>query len=193
LSVVARDWNTDRHGDIMGKEKYARFASDSGHTQSDPAMTHHDLLRRAIELAEGHSAGGRNGPFGAVVARAGKVLGEGWNRVVETHDPTAHAEILAIRDACQKAGRHHLHDCVIYCSTEPCPMCLAAIYWARIPLVLFACSRHDAEAAGFDDSLIYDEVPRAWEERHVEGRQLLREEGLRVLESWAENPDRWEY
>ncbi|MFC1660662.1 nucleoside deaminase [Gemmatimonadota bacterium] len=156
-------------------------------------MSHETFLRKAISLAEEHSAEGRSGPFGAIVVLNGEIVGEGWNQVVDRSDPTAHAEILAIRDACERLGRHSLDHSVIYCSTEPCPMCLSAIYWARIPKVFFACSRYDADVAGFDDSLIYTEMSRGWEERILDGTQMLREEGFRVLERWMENPEKVEY
>jgi guanine deaminase len=145
------------------------------------------LLREAIRLAGLHSASGRNGPFGAVVARRGEVVGEGWNRVVELGDPTAHAEILALRDAAARLGTHVLEECVLYSSCEPCPMCLAAAYWARIPRVVFAASREDAARAGFDDDDLYGEMARAWGRRRTLGEQLLGAEGRAVLEAWRGN------
>ncbi|MDP2957456.1 MAG: nucleoside deaminase [Longimicrobiales bacterium] len=151
------------------------------------------LLREAIRLARVHSASGVNGPFGSVVARGGEVVGEGWNRVIELGDPTAHAEVLAIRAAAARLGNHVLADCVLYTSCEPCPMCLAAAYWARIPRVVFAASKEDAAAAGFEDHDIYLELPRAWAERRVRGEQLLSGEGRAVLEAWRANPHRVDY
>jgi len=151
------------------------------------------FLRRAIELAREHSAGGRGGPFGALVVCRGEVAGEGWNQVVEEADPTAHAEIKAIREAARRKGTHLLDDCVLYASCEPCPMCLAAIYWARIPRVVFAGRSEDAGAVGFDDAVIARELRLSWEERRIESRQALREEALGVLQEWKENPEREEY
>ncbi len=151
------------------------------------------LLLRAIQLAKTHSKTGRNGPFGAVVARGGEVLGEGWNQVVKGKDPTAHAEIVAIREAAHRLGTHVLADCAIYCSCEPCPMCLAAIYWARIPRVVFAATGDDAKAVGFDDTRIGLEFALEWDERDLSWDQMLQEEGRKVLEAWRENPDRKEY
>jgi tRNA(Arg) A34 adenosine deaminase TadA len=151
------------------------------------------LLREAIRLAGLHSASGRNGPFGAVVARGGEVVGEGWNRVVELGDPTAHAEVLAIRDAAARSGTHELSDCVLYSSCEPCPMCLAAAYWARIPRVVFSASKEDAARAGFDDADIYGELAVAWERRSTAGEQRLVAEGQAVLEAWRENRRKQEY
>ncbi|NJD18925.1 MAG: nucleoside deaminase [Gemmatimonadetes bacterium] len=151
------------------------------------------LLREAIRLAGLHSASGRNGPFGAVVARGGEVVGQGWNRVVELGDPTAHAEILALRDAAARLGTHVLDECVLYSSCEPCPMCLAAAYWARIPRVVFAASKEDAARAGFDDAEIYGELAVEWGRRATAGEQFLSEEGRAVLEAWRANSGKQEY
>ena len=151
------------------------------------------FLRQAIQLAREHSVADNGGPFGAVVVREGKVVGRGWNQVVRALDPTAHAEVLAIRDAARRLGTHVLDDCAIYCSCEPCPMCLSAVYWARIPRVVFAGAGEDAKAAGFDDTLIAHELSLGWEDRALRSTQALREEGQKVLEEWAQNPDRVEY
>ena len=151
------------------------------------------FLREATRLAGLHSSSGRNGPFGAVVARGGEVVGEGWNRVVELGDPTAHAEVLALRDAAARLGTHVLEDCILYSSCEPCPMCLAAAYWARIPRVVFAASKEDAARAGFDDADIYGELATPWERRRTVGEQSLAAEGRAVLEAWRENRRKQEY
>ena len=156
-------------------------------------MNERALLLRAIQLAKAHSKSGRNGPFGAVVARGSEVLGEGWNQVVGSKDPTAHAEIVAIREAARQLGTHVLTDCTIFCSCEPCPMCLAAIYWARIPRVVFAATGDDARAAGFDDTRIERELVLEWEKRGVSWSQMLKDKGRKVLEDWKRNPDRLEY
>ncbi len=152
-----------------------------------------DLLLRAIELAERHSADGLHGPFGAVVARDGVVLGEGWNQVVSGRDPTAHAEVMAIRKAAARTGSHHLEGCTIYCSCEPCPMCLGAIYWARIRRVVYACTAEDAREAGFDDADLYEEMTLDRGDRRVESEQRLRDRGVRVLRAWASNPHHVDY
>ncbi len=144
-------------------------------------------------MAEEHSLAGTAGPFGAVVVRRGEVIGQGWNRVVEAQDPTAHAEVLAIREAAMRSGSHVLDDCVLYSSCEPCPMCLGAIYWARIPRVVFASSAEDARAVGFDDTVIAQELTLLWKDRSIQGRQTLRKEGRAVLEQWKQRPDRVEY
>jgi tRNA(Arg) A34 adenosine deaminase TadA len=151
------------------------------------------LLREAIRLARERSASGVNGPFGAVVSRGGAVVGEGWNRVVELGDPTAHAEVVAIRAAAERLGTHELSDCVLYASCEPCPMCLAAAYWAHIPRVVYAASKEDAARAGFDDADLYREVGLAWEGRRIVGERRLADEGRSVLEAWASNSRRREY
>jgi len=134
-----------------------------------------------------------NGPFGAVVVREGQLVGEGWNRVVETSDPTAHAEILAIRDAARTLGTHDLSDCILYASCEPCPMCLSAIYWAHIREIHFAASKEDASAAGFDDALILSELEKGWEGRSLPAHQALVREGAEVLREWMQNPRKVQY
>ena len=151
------------------------------------------FLRQAIRLARDHARDGTGGPFGAVVVRGDEVVGTGWNQVVEGTDPTAHAEILAIREAAGRMGTHLLDDCVIYCSCEPCPMCLSAIYWSRIPRVVYASSGVDATRAGFDDTLISRELQANWADRSLQSDQALTEEGKKVLEEWAQDPDRKKY
>jgi len=152
-----------------------------------------EFMRRAIELAQHGIDDGQGGPFGAVVVRDGEIIGEGCNRVTSTNDPTAHAEIVAIRAACAKLNNFQLDNCVIYTSCEPCPMCLGAIYWARPARMYFACNREDAAAIGFDDHFIYNEIERPIEQRHIESINFLREEGLQVFENWANKPDKTEY
>jgi guanine deaminase len=156
-------------------------------------MSDQSLLRDAVDLARIHSADGRNGPFGSVIARDGEIVGRGWNRVVETYDPTAHAEVVAIRDAGRRLDTHVLHGCTIYCSCEPCPMCLSAIYWARIGRVVYASTQEDARAAGFDDSHIHSEISAPWTERAVAAVHVPMQEAREVLRTWRENPHRIEY
>ncbi len=156
-------------------------------------MSDLEFLKEALHLARTHSREGEAGPFGAVVVRAGEVVGRGWNRVVEDHDPTAHAEILAIRDAAHRLGTHVLDACVLYSSCEPCPMCLGAIYWARIPRVVYAAAAEDAAAAGFDDAIIAQESRLTWKERALESRRDLEADGRRVLEEWRRTPKRKAY
>src|ERR1700761_2068275 len=122
-------------------------------------------MRAAIRLSRTKMKAGFGGPFGAVVVRKGKVVGRGWNQVTSTNDPTAHAEVVAIRDACKRLKTFQLDDCDLYTSCEPCPMCLSAIYWARIPAVYYGNTRQDAAAIGFDDDFIYQQIPLPPEKR----------------------------
>lgn len=146
----------------------------------------------AIRLAEKNVADG-GGPFGAVVARGGEVVATGVNRVVPSCDPTAHAEVNAIRAAASALGRFDLSDCELYTSCEPCPMCLGAIYWAHIGRIYYACDRNDAAAAGFDDRFIYDELSRGVDSRRVVTTRLLGEQGRRVFDMWNTRDDKVPY
>jgi guanine deaminase len=158
-------------------------------------MTEQDVnfMRRAIELAQQGIEANDGGPFGAIVVKDGQIIGEGNNCVTSTNDPTAHAEVVAIRNACRKLGTFQLSDCVIYTSCEPCPMCLGAIYWARPKQFFFACTREDAANAGFDDDFIYEEIVLPITERRIKTDFLLREEGLMVFNNWANKPDKTQY
>jgi tRNA(Arg) A34 adenosine deaminase TadA len=150
------------------------------------------LLLRAVKLAEeGIAKGG--GPFGAVIAKDGIILAESVNRVVINSDPTAHAEVLAIREAAAVLKSHDLVNCSIYCSCEPCPMCLGAIYWAGIRKVIYACNRHDAEKAGFSDSFIYDEIILEPSERQVKFIRIGNVGGENVFKMWEKNENRIPY
>lgn len=151
-----------------------------------------EYLARAIELAEANVARG-GGPFGAVVVKDGQVIAEGVNRVAADHDPTAHAEVVAIREACRKLATFQLDGCDIYASCEPCPMCLGAIYWARPDHLVFAADRAMAAAAGFDDALIYDEIPRPPEARRLPTRHDPHPARMRPFQAWAALADRTEY
>lgn len=150
------------------------------------------FMRRAIELSrESVEKGG--GPFGALITRNGKIIAESQNKVTLLNDPTAHAEINAIREAARKLGTFDLSGCEIYASCEPCPMCLGAIYWARLDKIFFAGSRSDAEEIGFDDSFIYREISLPLPERSIESHQLLREEALEAFKAWELCEDKVEY
>jgi tRNA(Arg) A34 adenosine deaminase TadA len=151
------------------------------------------LLREAIRLARTRMHEGRGGPFGAVVAREGVIVARGWNAVTSTSDPTAHAEIVAIRRACRKLGSFHLEGHVLYTSCEPCPMCLAAAYWARLDRLVYAATRDDAARAGFDDAFIYDQVPLPPGARSLRMEHLLRSEATVVFDEWLAKPDRVPY
>ncbi len=150
-------------------------------------------MREAIRLSEEAVRSGRGGPFGCVVVRAGKVVGRGSNQVTSTCDPTAHAEIVAIRDACRTLATFHLADCALYASCEPCPMCLSAAYWARIPSVFYGNTRRDAAAAGFDDEFVYSEMPLAPDRRKVAMKPMLREEARAALDLWRGKSDKVNY
>ncbi|HXN35507.1 MAG TPA: nucleoside deaminase [Opitutaceae bacterium] len=151
------------------------------------------FMREAIRLSEEAVRSGRGGPFGCVVVRAGSVVGRGSNQVTSTCDPTAHAEIVAIREACRALGTFQLADCTLYASCEPCPMCLSAVYWARIPSVFYGNSRKDAAAIGFDDEFIYSEIPLAPERRKVAMMPMLRGEAHSAFDQWLKKADRIAY
>lgn len=141
-------------------------------------------MQAAIEQAREGMEKGEGGPFGAIVVQNGLIVGRGNNQVLLNNDPTAHAEVMAIRDACARLGSFQLSDCVLYTSCEPCPMCLGAIYWARPRQVYYACTRHDAAAIGFDDSFIYEEVAAPLDARRIPIHLLLREQALPVFAAW---------
>jgi guanine deaminase len=151
------------------------------------------LMRRAIRLSAERMRMGEGGPFGAVIVKDGKVIAEGWNKVTSSNDPTAHAEVSAIRTACEKLGTFSLAGCDIYTSCEPCPMCLAAIYWARLEHIYFANSREAAAAIGFDDAFLYREVAKPIEERSIPTMKLDLPEAEAVFAEWQAKPDKVEY
>ena len=151
------------------------------------------FMRRAIRLSHDNMKRGVGGPFGAVIVKDGEIVGEGWNHVTSDNDPTAHAEISAIRDACRRLGTFKLSGCTIFTSCEPCPMCLSAIYWARIPQIWFANSRQDAADIGFDDDFIYRQIPLPLEKRAIRIRQVLRKEGLTTFRRWTDKVDKVKY
>ena len=151
------------------------------------------FMRAAIELAVENVRSGTGGPFAALVVRDGRILARGTNTVTAGCDPTAHAEINAIRNACRTLKSFQLRECDVYTTCEPCPMCLGALYWARPRRVYYAATRDDAAAAGFDDALIYEELARPAERRTLSMRQLLRDEAQVSLRAWTEKRDRTEY
>ncbi|GAA4470241.1 guanine deaminase [Nibrella saemangeumensis] len=142
------------------------------------------FLREAIRLAREGMNSGQGGPFGAVVVKDGEIIGSGPNRVTSTNDPTAHAEVVAIRDACEHLGTFQLEACTLYASCEPCPMCLGAIYWARPSRVVYAARHADAAEAGFDDSFIYEEIVKPHEHRRIPMQQMLADEAKTVFKEW---------
>lgn len=151
------------------------------------------FLSRAIELARLGSHRGDGGPFGAVVVHQGKIIAESWNRVVATVDPTAHAEIAAIRSACLHLGQYHLNDCTLYASSEPCPMCLSAAYWAHIDRIVFANRRCDAAAVGFCDDELYDELQRDFAHRRIAMEHRPQAGARDVMTEWLADPERRPY
>src|SRR2546423_9473249 len=156
-------------------------------------MLPEDFMRRAIALAAENVRSGAGGPFAALVVRQAEIIAEGANLVTASNDPTAHAEIIAIRRACAALNDFQLRGCEIYSSAEPCPMCLAAIYWSRAERIYFGASRQDAAAIGFDDCLIYEQLAQPVNQRELPTQQLLREEALESFREWERKPDKIRY
>ena len=150
-------------------------------------------MHEAIRISLQKMRRNHGGPFGAVVVRKGRIVGRGWNQVTSTNDPTAHAEICAIRDACRRLRVFQLDDCELYTSCEPCPMCLSAIYWARLRRVCYGNTRKDAARIGFDDDFIYREVAAAISRRKIPMKQLLRKEALAAFAEWTAKVDKVRY
>jgi guanine deaminase len=150
-------------------------------------------MRRAIALATENVLSGAGGPFGAVVVRGGEIIATGVNRVTATNDPTAHAEVVAIRAACLALGDFQLKGCTVYTSCEPCPMCLSALYWSRCDAIFYGNSAADASAAGFDDSFLYEEVKRPIDQRKIPMKRLLGEEAIENFNTWRAQTDKIEY
>lgn len=154
---------------------------------------HEEFLQQTIALAVDNVRSGEGGPYGAIIVKDNQLIAASGNRVTSALDPTAHAEIAAIRSACKKLNDFQLHDCILYTSCEPCPMCLGAIYWARLAKVYFACSRYDAAAANFDDSFIYDEISLLPSERKIAMLHLNIPNARQPFEIWAEKLDKVVY
>ena len=150
-------------------------------------------MARAIQLAVENARSGRGGPFAAIVVKAGAILAEGANQVAASNDPTAHAEVVAIRNACCKLNDFRLTGCDMYTTCEPCPMCLGAIYWSRADRVFFASRREDAAAAGFDDALIYQEIQKPFGARKLPMIPLMREDARVAFQTWKELSHRVQY
>jgi guanine deaminase len=156
-------------------------------------MTPTDFMGHAIDLSVRQMRAGAGGPFGAVIVKDGKVIAEGWNQVTSTNDPTAHAEVTAIRRACQELGTFDLKGCEIYTSCEPCPMCLAAIYWARLDRIYYGNTRQDAAAIGFDDEFLYQELPKPINERSIPTAQLDAARAKAAFDEWERKGDKVRY
>lgn len=154
---------------------------------------HKEFMKRAIAMADKGMSSNAGGPFGCVIVKDGTIIAEGHNCVTSTNDPTAHAEVVAVRKACEVLGSFQLDDCVVYTSCEPCPMCLGAIYWARPKKVYYACNKVDAANIGFDDQFIYEEIDKPITVRSIPFEQMLQDEGVTVFDKWASKGDKTEY
>ena len=151
------------------------------------------FMRKAIRLSMENVQSGNGGPFGTVIVKNGKIIATGVNEVTKSNDPTAHAEMIAIRNACEELNSFQLDGCDIYCSCEPCPMCLSAIYWARVDNVYYANTRSDAQKIDFDDSLIFEELKKNIKERKIPMYQMMRDEALKAFEMWDKKIDKIKY
>jgi guanine deaminase len=151
------------------------------------------FMKEAIQLSLNGITNNEGGPFGCVIVKGEEIVGRGNNKVTSSNDPTAHAEIVAIRDACKNLKTFQLEDCEVYTSCEPCPMCLGAIYWARPKVIYFANTREDAALIGFDDSMIYDEMKTEIDKRRIPIIALGREEAIRIFNHWSEKEDKTKY
>lgn len=154
---------------------------------------HQYFMNEAVNAAINGMTANEGGPFGCVIVKDGKIIGRGNNKVTSTNDPTAHAEVTAIRDACKNLNTFQLDDCIIYTSCEPCPMCLGAIYWARPLKVYYGSNQEDAANIGFDDQFIYDEIPLPYSERSIPFEQCEREIALKPFQLWSSKEDKTEY
>lgn len=154
---------------------------------------HEHFLHEAIKLSAISLDKADGGPFGCVIVKDGEIVGRGFNRVIATHDPTAHAEVQAIRDACANLKTHQLDGCILYTSCEPCPMCLGAIYWARPDAVYYANTRHDAAEIGFDDAFIYEQINRMDADRSIPTKHVHIDAAKHVFEQWVRKEDRPAY
>ncbi|WP_413289565.1 nucleoside deaminase [Bdellovibrio sp. HCB337] len=152
-----------------------------------------DFMKKAIQLSQLNMQKGAGGPFGAVIVKNGQIIGEGWNKVTSTNDPSAHAEVVAIREACQNIKHFDLSGSEIYTSCEPCPMCLSAIYWARIDKIYYANTRRDAADIDFDDDFLYQEIPKDIKDRKVPMVQCCHDEALTVFKEWQNKQDKVKY
>jgi guanine deaminase len=161
--------------------------------QPTPKTQDHEFIQHAIQLAAEHMRAKDGGPFGAVIVRENKIIATGWNQVTSSNDPTAHAEVMAIRTAAARLGTFVLGGCALYTSCEPCPMCLGAAYWARVERIVFAATRTDAAGAGFDDEELYRELALPPAARRLPMQQILRDKAVEVFEEWKRLPGKIMY
>lgn len=185
-------WNNTRCLLMAGLVCFIFAACSDNNDEKNETMTKEQLMREAIRLSE-ENVSNCGGPFGAVIARDGKIVATGVNRVTANNDPTAHAEVSAIRTACEKLKTFDLSGCEIYTSCEPCPMCLGAIYWAHIDKIYYGNDKDDAKAIDFDDSFIYDELALPRGERRLPVEVLLDNEAIKAFEMWTNKTDKVEY
>lgn len=185
-------WNITRCLLLAGIVCFIFAACSDNNDEKNETMTKEQLMREAIRLSEENVSNG-GGPFGAVIARDGRIVATGVNRVTANNDPTAHAEVSAIRAACEKLNTFDLSGCEIYTSCEPCPMCLGAIYWAHIDKIYYGNDKDDAKAIDFDDSFIYDELALPRGERRLPVEVLLDNEAIKAFEMWKNKSDKVEY
>jgi tRNA(Arg) A34 adenosine deaminase TadA len=165
----------------------------SGKIESERMTREEKFMMEAVRLSREGSEANEGGPFGCVIVKDEKIIGRGNNKVLLTNDPTAHAEVVAIRDACQNLGTFQLEDCEVYTTCEPCPMCLGALYWARPKVIYYANNREDAAHIGFDDSFIYHEVCTSLADRHIPIRPVGRAEAIKVFNEWQAKADKKAY
>ncbi|WP_084290913.1 nucleoside deaminase [Pedobacter nyackensis] len=159
----------------------------------DKIDQHEKFMKLAIQLSEKNVLDSIGGPFGAVIVKDGKVIAKSANKVTATNDPTAHAEVSAIRLACKKLKTFDLSGCIVYTSCEPCPMCLSAVYWAKIDIIYYANTKLDADAIGFSDKFIYDELDKPMNQRQLTIKQIMRDEALKAFKLWEQSPIRTAY
>lgn len=172
-----------------------KFLDEAANAQlNDVALSEHDkFMNDAIQLAIDGMNANEGGPFGCVIVKDGKIIGKGNNKVTSTNDPTGHAEVIAIRNACKHLNSFQLEGCVLYTSCEPCPMCLGAIYWARPDKVYFGCNKNDAAMIDFDDAFIYKEIELDFEKRSIPFQQVSQKKALEVFKKWSAKEDKTAY
>ncbi len=175
-------------------KKFLDEAAKALEEENDNSLTDHALfMNQAIDIAIKGVLNNEGGPFGCIILKDGKIIGKGNNKVTSTNDPTAHAEVIAIREACKVLNSFQLEDCVLYTSCEPCPMCLGAIYWARPKKVFYGCNKTDAAKIGFDDDFIYKELDLQPSKRTIPFEQINKEEAMQAFKAWEEKKNKIEY
>ena len=175
-------------------KKFLDEAAKALEQDMDYSLTDHDrFMEQAVEKAIKGVLSDEGGPFGCVIVKKGQIVGKGNNKVTSTNDPTAHAEVMAIREACKALNSFQLDDCILYTSCEPCPMCLGAIYWARPKKVYYGCTKTDAAKIGFDDNFIYKELDLKPDKRTIPFEQINKKEAMRAFRAWEDKDDKIEY